>query len=61
MAGVTLAVLALMPLAVHEVFSGLAPAAQEIPRLRSAAGAGGRRAAAALIRSTEPVQPGAAA
>ena len=36
MAGVTLAVLALMPLAVHEVFSGLAPAAQEIPRLRSA-------------------------
>ena len=37
MAGVTLAVLALMPLAVHEVFTGLAPAAQEIPRLRSAA------------------------
>jgi thiol reductant ABC exporter CydC subunit len=36
MAGVTLAVLALMPLAVHEAFSGLAPAAQEIPRLRSA-------------------------
>jgi thiol reductant ABC exporter CydC subunit len=36
LAGVTLAVLALMPLAVHEVFSGLAPAAQEIPRLRAA-------------------------
>ena len=36
LAGVTLAVLALMPLAVHEVFGGLAPAAQEIPRLRAA-------------------------
>jgi thiol reductant ABC exporter CydC subunit len=30
-------VLALLPLAVHEVFGSLAPAAQEIPRLRSAA------------------------
>jgi len=37
MAGVTLAVLALIPLAAHEVFSALAPAAQEVPRLRSAA------------------------
>ena len=37
MAGVTLAVLVLIPLAVHEVFGGLAPAAQQIPRLRSAA------------------------
>ena len=36
LAGVTLAMLALMPLAVHEVFGGLAPAAQEIPRLRAA-------------------------
>jgi thiol reductant ABC exporter CydC subunit len=36
MAGVTLAVLALIPLAVHEIFKDLAPAAQEIPRLRSA-------------------------
>jgi ABC-type transport system involved in cytochrome bd biosynthesis fused ATPase/permease subunit len=37
LAGVTLAVVVLLPLAAHEVFSGLAPAAQEIPRLRSAA------------------------
>jgi thiol reductant ABC exporter CydC subunit len=37
MAGVTLAVLALLPLAVHDVIKDLAPAAQEIPRLRSAA------------------------
>ena len=35
LAGVTLAVLTLMPLAVHEVFGGLAPAAQQIPRLRA--------------------------
>jgi ABC-type transport system involved in cytochrome bd biosynthesis fused ATPase/permease subunit len=37
LAGVLLAVVALLPLAVHEVFGGLAPAAQEIPRVRSAA------------------------
>jgi thiol reductant ABC exporter CydC subunit len=37
LAGVLLAVVVLTPLAVHEVFSGLAPAAQELPRLRSAA------------------------
>jgi thiol reductant ABC exporter CydC subunit len=36
-AGVTLAVLVLIPLAAHDLFSGLGPAAQEIPRLRSAA------------------------
>jgi thiol reductant ABC exporter CydC subunit len=36
-AGVTLAVLVLIPLAAHEVFGGLGPAAQQIPRLRSAA------------------------
>ena len=57
MAGVTLAVLALMPLAVHEVFSGLAPAAQEIPRLRSASA----RVADVLSRPepvTEPARPG---
>ena len=56
MAGVTLAVLALMPLAVHEVFSGLAPAAQEIPRLRSASA----RVADVLARPdpvTEPARP----
>jgi thiol reductant ABC exporter CydC subunit len=35
--GVVLAVLALTPLAAHELFSGLGPAAQEIPRLRSSA------------------------
>jgi thiol reductant ABC exporter CydC subunit len=35
--GVALAVLALTPLAAHELFSGLGPAAQEIPRLRSSA------------------------
>ena len=56
MAGVTLAVLALMPLAVHEVFSGLAPAAQEIPRLRSASA----RVADVLAQPdpvTEPARP----
>jgi thiol reductant ABC exporter CydC subunit len=37
LAGVMLAVVALMPLAAHEVFAGLAPAAEEVPRLRSAA------------------------
>ncbi len=37
LAGVTLAVLALIPLAVHDAVKDLAPAAQEIPRLRSAA------------------------
>jgi thiol reductant ABC exporter CydC subunit len=36
LAGVALGVLALIPLAVHDVFKDLAPAAQEIPRLRSA-------------------------
>jgi thiol reductant ABC exporter CydC subunit len=35
--GVALAVLVLTPLAAHELFSGLGPAAQEIPRLRSSA------------------------
>ncbi len=37
MAGVALAVLALLPLAVHDVVKDLAPAAQEIPRLGCAA------------------------
>ncbi len=56
LAGVTLAVLALMPLAVHEVFGALAPAAQEIPRLRSAAA----RVAEVLEQPdpvTEPAHP----
>jgi thiol reductant ABC exporter CydC subunit len=37
LAGVLLAVVVLTPLAAHEVFAGLAPAAQEVPRLRAAA------------------------
>ena len=37
LAGVLLAVVVLTPLAAHEVFGGLGPAAQEIPRLRAAA------------------------
>jgi thiol reductant ABC exporter CydC subunit len=37
LAGVALAVLALIPLAAHDIFKDLAPAAQEIPRLRAAA------------------------
>ncbi len=35
--GVALAVVVLIPLAAHEVFAGLAPAAQQIPRIRAAA------------------------
>jgi thiol reductant ABC exporter CydC subunit len=38
MAGLVLAVVVLTPLAVHEVFSGLAGAAQQLPRVRAAAG-----------------------
>ena len=37
LAGVLLAVVVLTPLAAHEVFAGLGPAAQEIPRLRASA------------------------
>ncbi len=37
LAGVALAVVVLTPLAVHEVFSGLAGAAQQLPRVRAAA------------------------
>ena len=54
-----LAVVVLTPLAVHEVFAGLAPAAQEIPRLRAAAD----RVAEVLRRPApvaEPAAPGAA-
>jgi ABC-type transport system involved in cytochrome bd biosynthesis fused ATPase/permease subunit len=36
MAGVMLAVLVLIPVATHEVFSSLSPAAQQLPRLRAA-------------------------
>jgi thiol reductant ABC exporter CydC subunit len=36
LAGVLLGVVVLTPLAAHEVFAGLAPAAQQVPRLRAA-------------------------
>ena len=55
--GVLLAVVVLTPLAAHEVFAGLAPAAQEVPRLRAAAA----RVADVLRRPApvaEPVGPG---
>jgi ATP-binding cassette subfamily C protein CydCD len=35
--GAVLAVVVLVPLAAHEIFSGLAPAAQQLPRIQSAA------------------------
>jgi thiol reductant ABC exporter CydC subunit len=56
LAGVALAVVVLTPLAAHEVFGGLGPAAQELPRLRSAAA----RVSAVLDRPdpvTEPAVP----
>ena len=56
LAGVLLAVVVLTPLAVHEVFAGLGPAAQEIPGLRAAGG----RVAQLLARPApvaEPVAP----
>ncbi len=49
--GVALAVLALTPLAVHELFSDLGPAAQEIPRLRSCAAR-----VSQVLRSPDPVR-----
>jgi thiol reductant ABC exporter CydC subunit len=59
LAGAALAVVVLTPLAAHEVFGGLAPAAQQLPRLRSAAG----RVSAVLARPdpvAEPAVPAAA-
>ena len=56
LAGVLLAVVVLTPLAAHEVFGGLAPAAQEVPRLRAAAA----RVSDVLHRQapvTEPLDP----
>ena len=56
LAGVVLAVVVLTPLAVHEVFSGLAAAAQQLPRVRSAAD----RVLGVLDQSppvVEPVRP----
>ena len=56
LAAVMLAVVVLIPLAAHEVFSGLAPAAQEMPRLRMA----GARVASVLAQPdpvAEPAEP----
>ncbi len=49
LAGVLLAVVVLTPLAAHEVFAGLGPAAQEIPGLRAAGRPGG-----AVARQARP-------
>jgi thiol reductant ABC exporter CydC subunit len=51
--GVLLAVVVLTPLAVHEVFAGLGPAAQEIPGLRAAAD----RVAQVLVRPDPVAEP----
>ncbi len=51
LAGVLLAVVVLVPMAVHEVFAALAPAAQEIPRVRSAAAR-----VREVLRSPDPVR-----
>ncbi|HEY4461876.1 MAG TPA: thiol reductant ABC exporter subunit CydC, partial [Streptosporangiaceae bacterium] len=53
LAAVALAVVVLIPLAAHEVFAGLAPAAQEIPRLRSAAA----RVSAVMARPDPVAEP----
>ncbi len=56
LAGVLLAVVVLTPLATHEVFGGLAPAAAEIPRLRAASA----RVAEVVSRPSpvaEPAEP----
>ncbi len=52
--GLALAVLVLVPLAAHEIFAGLAPAAQQLPRIRSAAAR-----VAAILTAPDPVhEPG---
>jgi thiol reductant ABC exporter CydC subunit len=53
LAGVLLALVVLTPLAAHEIFSGLAPAAQEVPRLRAAAA----RVAAVVARPAPVAEP----
>jgi thiol reductant ABC exporter CydC subunit len=53
LAGVLLAVVVLAPLAAHEVFAGLGPAAQEIPRLRASAD----RVAEVLARPAPVAEP----
>jgi thiol reductant ABC exporter CydC subunit len=55
LAGVLLAVVVLTPLAAHEVFAGLGPAAQEIPRLRASA----ERVAEVLARPAPVAEPNA--
>jgi thiol reductant ABC exporter CydC subunit len=58
LAGVTLAVVVLTPIAAHELVAGLAEAAQQLPRLRASAA----RVAEVLRRRapvSEPVQPAA--
>jgi thiol reductant ABC exporter CydC subunit len=53
LAGVLVAVVVLTPLATHEVFAGLGPAAQEIPRLRASAD----RVAEVLARPAPVAEP----
>jgi thiol reductant ABC exporter CydC subunit len=53
LAGVLLAVVVLTPLAAHEVFAGLAPAAQQVPRLRAAAA----RVSAVVSRPSPVTEP----
>jgi thiol reductant ABC exporter CydC subunit len=55
LAGVLLAVVVLTPLAAHEVFAGLGPAAQEIPRLRASSD----RVAEVLARPAPVAEPAA--
>ena len=55
LAGVTLAVVVLVPLAAHELFSSLAPAAQEIPRLRTSAA----RVSAVMTQPDPVIEPNA--
>jgi len=57
LAGVLLAVVVLTPLAAHEAVAGLAPAAQEVPRLRAAAA----RVADMLRRPAPVAEPSPAA
>jgi thiol reductant ABC exporter CydC subunit len=57
LAGVLLGVVVLTPLAAHEVFAGLAPAAQEVPRLRAAAA----RVAEVMARPAPVTEPAVAA
>jgi len=53
LAGVALAVVVLTPLAAHEVFAGLAPAAQQLPQLRAASG----RVGAVMARPDPVAEP----